>query len=333
MIAPLLLVLCSTVVQTDTLQSFRTPASPAFILLGTAPTAVERPSTPQSLVVSLISTLEDDHFPPKRYALEFAPYWLTRHRTLTFDQYAAPGFWQSIVQTLSISVATVRLPKPDTGTVLAFGLRTAYVSSRDLSAIKPLRDSLEHVQEKILLTENAVEVTRLKAQAKGIALRLQHALRTERLGWTIEGAAAGSLAFPGDVAQNGKLSRAAIWVTSGYRVAKPRCDLLTVVRLTRDERTAPRQNLFDLGGRLVVDKEDFQLSAEYVFRSVTAGGTSRSTYRLTAGAEYRLRNDLYVTATLGRGPLDESGGAPLIAQVGVDFGLGPVPLLSLGKTQ
>src|SRR5437879_2658511 len=55
--------------QSDTLRSFRTPASPAFILLGVAPTAVERPATPQSLVASLSAALRDKHFPPKRYAL------------------------------------------------------------------------------------------------------------------------------------------------------------------------------------------------------------------------------------------------------------------------
>lgn len=314
--------------QTDTLRSFRTPASPAFILLGAAPTAVERPGTPQSLVVSLVSALQDESFPPKRYALEIAPYWLTRHRTLTFDQYAAPGFWQSLVQTFSVSVATVGIPEPDSGTVFAFGFRTAYVSSRDLSPIRPLRDTLQQVQRAILRTDDQAKEDSLKEEARAIALRLQRALRTERLGWTVEAAAAASLDFPGDVADNGKLSRAALWVTSGYRLAKPRADLLTVVRLTRDERAAPRQNFLDLGGRLVVDKEDFTLSAEYVFRSITVSGTSRSTYRLTAGADYRLGDDVYVTASLGRGPDEDGPGTSrLIAQVGIDFGLGPLPLI------
>lgn len=316
----------------DTLRSFRTPASPAFVLIGAAPTAVERPGTPQSLVLSLISSLQDNHFPPKRYALEIAPYWLTRHRTMTFEQYAAPGFWQSVIQTLSISVATTSVPAPDSGTVLSFGLRTGYFSNRDLSIVRALRDSLDRVTDSALVARTADARKRWTNRAQHYSLRIQRALREERLGWTVQLATAGAFDFAEDVAQNGKVSRAGVWLTSGYRLAKPRADLLTVVRYTLNERAAPNENFLDLGGRLVFDRDELALSAEYVFRSVTAAGTSRNTYRLTAGADYRLAQDIYVTAAIGRGA-DENGPdtAPLVAQIGIDFGLGPILLIPRGR--
>ena len=311
----------------DTLRAFKTPASPAFVLLGVAPTVVERPGTPQALVVSLISAVQDPDFPPKHYALEVAPYWLTRHRRLTFEKYAAPGFGQSLLQTLSLSVATSSLD-PDTGTALGFGLRAAYVSSRDLSRVRVLRDTLLGVQAAILRADTEAEERRLAALARGVALRLQQALRTERLGFTIEGAAAMVLDFPDDIADNGKLGRAGVWLTSGYRITKPAVDLLTVVRFIRDERVAPAASNLDLGARLLLDREDLTLAAEYIFRSVTAGGSSSSTYRLSIDAQYRLATDLYVTAALGRDhAAGGTGQAKLIAQVGIDFGLGSLPIL------
>jgi hypothetical protein len=312
----------------STLRSFRTPTSPTLVLLGAAPTSVERPSTPQSLVLSLVSTLGDETFPPQHYALEVAPYWLTRHRTLTFDEYAAPGFWQSLKQTLSISVATASLTAADTGTTVGFGVRTGYVSSRDLRSIRPLRDSLRQIQMSMLRTDNAAETARLESRAQAIALRLQRALKTERLGWTVEAAAAGLMDFSGNLANNGKVARAGIWITSGYRLSKPRADLLTVVRLTRDERFTSRQDYLDLGGRIVLDKEDLSISGEYVWRSINASGSSRQSYQLAAVAEYRLANEVYLTGSLGRGVEDNGpGSSKLIAQLGIDFGLGPVPII------
>ena len=311
----------------DTLRAFKTPASPAFVLLGVAPTTVERPATPQALVLSLISAVQDADFPPKHYALEVAPYWLTRHRFLTFEKYAAPGFGRSLLQTLSLSVATSSLD-PDTGTALGFGLRAAYVSSRDLSTVRALRDTLLQIQADILRAGTEEEERRHAARAKPVALRLTQALRTERLGFTIEGAAAMVLDFPDDIANNGKLGRAGVWLTSGYRLTKPAVDLLTVVRFIRDERVAPAESNLDLGARLLVDREDLTLAAEYIFRSVTAGGSSRSTYRLSIDVQYRLANDIYITAALGRDHAASAAGpAQLIAQIGIDFGLGAVPIL------
>lgn len=69
----------------------------------------------------------------------------------------------------------------------------------------------------------------------------------------------------------------AFW-TTGYRLAEPNADLLTAVRVTRDDHMMPPRNSVDLGGRIVFDSEYVSLS--------------------------------------------------LIAQVGIDFGLGPVPLLA-----
>ena len=233
------------------------------------------------------------------------------------------------MQTLSISVATADMPAPDSGTVFGIGVRTAYVSSRDLSPIRQLRDTLRQIQFAILRAESPDTENALKERARPVALRLQQALRDERLGWTVEAAAAAALDFPGDVAQNGKLSRWALWLTSGYRLPKQKLDLLMVVRLTRDVRVPLEQHFLDLGGRVLVSQGDnLAFSVEYVFRNMTVAGSSRHTYQVSAVIDYRLRDNLYVNATIGRGPDEKGPGtARFQTHVGVEFGRGPLPLL------
>src|SRR5262245_49784361 len=88
------------------LTDLKTPASPAFQLLGIAPTDVERPTTPRAFAVSLLSTLQkSDSVLPNGFAMEVAPYWLVPHNQLQFSTYINPSPAQSIRQTFSISVA------------------------------------------------------------------------------------------------------------------------------------------------------------------------------------------------------------------------------------
>ena len=77
---------------TITLADLRTPTSPAFTLLGIAPTDIERPTTPRAFAVSLLSALRDGDgsLLPRDFALEVAPYWLVQRPTLSFTAYSNP---------------------------------------------------------------------------------------------------------------------------------------------------------------------------------------------------------------------------------------------------
>jgi hypothetical protein len=90
------------------LTSLTTPAAPAYTILGIQPNEISRPKSWNALEASLYSSFTDGAglILPKNYALEFTPYWMQSHPTLTFKQYADPGPWQSILQTLSVSLAT-----------------------------------------------------------------------------------------------------------------------------------------------------------------------------------------------------------------------------------
>jgi hypothetical protein len=98
--------------------SLKTPESPAFAALGLSPTEIQRPTTPRGVALSVGSALRDaaSATPPRNYALEFSPYWLLSHPTLSFDELIAePG--HAVYRNLSVSFATsveaAELTQPD----------------------------------------------------------------------------------------------------------------------------------------------------------------------------------------------------------------------------
>lgn len=109
----------------------RTPTSPAFVLLGIAPTEVERPNTPSDLALSVLNRSAAFTSLPKDVALEISPYWLVKHPMLTWEADSARGLGSSIARTMTISFATAELgttARPVTG--LAIGFRAAPFSGR-----------------------------------------------------------------------------------------------------------------------------------------------------------------------------------------------------------
>ena len=90
------------------LDDFRLSGPPALSLLGSSAAAVARPNTPRDLIASLVSGAGSEGIVPDGFALETAPFWLARRRSLTLDDYYRASLPRRIVQSASISVATSR---------------------------------------------------------------------------------------------------------------------------------------------------------------------------------------------------------------------------------
>jgi aryl carrier-like protein len=145
----------------------RTPTSPAFVLLGIAPTAVERPNTPSALGLSILNTTNSFSSLPQNYAVEFSPYWILPHPRLTWRQDTVRTIVESLMRTGTLSIATAQLGS-DVAPVTGFsvGLRTALISG---AMTRPAIISLV-VAESLLAT-----------QASSINRRLNEVLRSLRL--------------------------------------------------------------------------------------------------------------------------------------------------------
>ncbi len=132
------------------LDNFRTPTSPAFTLLGVAPTAVARPTTPRAFATDLLSATNRGTVIPNSYALEVAPYWLRSHPALEYAAYANQTAAQSMAQSFSLSFAMTR---PDSvsetsASQVAVGFRVLPVSGRVSARFRALDTALTTEQRK-----------------------------------------------------------------------------------------------------------------------------------------------------------------------------------------
>lgn len=129
----------------------RTPHAPAFVILGVAPAEIQRPSTPVDFAIALNTDLRSgtELTLPRNMAIEVAPYWWWSHKTLTFDDYLAPSWWENIARNTSLSIGTSSKDTPlivmgeEMGTItetrLGLGLSTQFytgVSPADICSGK-----------------------------------------------------------------------------------------------------------------------------------------------------------------------------------------------------
>lgn len=147
--------------------SVRTPVSPAFVLLGIAPTAVERPNTPADLAVSILNRTAALTGLPRDVALEISPYWLVRHPTLKWEDDTTRGPMTSLARTATISVATAELgteASPVTGLAVAFraSIASGRLSRETTDQLRKVAASLAGESE---IIESLIDSARAAAQS------------------------------------------------------------------------------------------------------------------------------------------------------------------------
>ncbi|HEV8400818.1 MAG TPA: hypothetical protein VGQ18_13390 [Gemmatimonadales bacterium] len=155
--------------------SVRTPVSPAFVLLGIAPTSVERPNTPADLAFAVLNRTVGPPGLPKDVALEFSPYWLVRHPKLTWQADTIRSPLTSLARTATISLATAELDtdaSPVTGLAVAF---RGTIASGRLS-----RETIDRLRQvEASLTEESEVLERLIGPARAAADSLMRSERAE----------------------------------------------------------------------------------------------------------------------------------------------------------
>lgn len=113
----------------------RPPGTPAFALLGTELTSIDRPATPRAVGVGLLSALSEGPL-PSNYAIEVAPFWLVGQPSIAFeDRYGTVG-WDAFAQTFSLSLATSTAEDEGSPTRFGFGLRGQLVGGAASEELK-----------------------------------------------------------------------------------------------------------------------------------------------------------------------------------------------------
>lgn len=84
------------------------PASPAFSILDFEPSAVMHPTNVKSLATDILSSFDQNGKLLMNLGLEASPYWLGSHPNLKMKTYLNPNLGQTIIQSFSLSAATVK---------------------------------------------------------------------------------------------------------------------------------------------------------------------------------------------------------------------------------
>lgn len=322
------------------IDELRVPSSPAFVMLGVSPTAVERPSTPRALALSLLSATERaDSGLPKDIALEFAPYWWRSHPKLTVEHYydKHKGVGETIAQTFALSLGTTDLQDRAgiDGTRAALGvrfmLRQGSAGPKLGSRIEELRAAqlslLECVPDE---PEEPIDEACASEREKDVRRARQGVIEAaERIGWTVEVGAAVTRDFPENDANAAANSRSGIWLTASYHREGP-FSVVGVLRYLGKDDTSDQGGAKDLGARVIWKNEGeaglppLAISIEYLRRLAERGDDAS---RLVAVLEYRLPfENLSVVASYGKDFADLTGHEPLVSTLGVNVGLGREPL-------
>lgn len=331
--------------QTVQIDDLRAPTSPAFVLLDVTPASVERPANPKPFALNLIHKLATSNGLPQNYALDVAPYWLSSHPGLSFDQYQRPTIGQSIAQTFSLSVATTPLPAAQSGTGtaaatggtrLGAGIRANVWNGRPNPKLEALIDQLEGINNKILDAPAGANIDALKADAMKVTLEIQ-ALDAQRVGFFLTVAAAQVWNYPGDNVKAAQDDRRGFWLTPAYRFRAcggggSSCDaFFDAIGVARALRDPGKDTQWDVGGRLLWQpSKELNVSIEALRRRgvPNAAGSNRTVGML----EYRINQDMALYGSFGQDFAKDSGIQPLVSLLGLNLGFGRTPTVNAMNT-
>lgn len=325
------------------IDDLRAPTAPAFVLLNVTPASIERPQNPRALTLNLLSAAAQAQGFPRNYALEVAPYWLTSHPNLTFDQYENPNLAGNIARTLSFSVATAPLAASaaseakTAGSRLGIGVRANLAGGQANPKLKALVAALNATNAQILTAfEKGQDIGELRAKAGEQARQIQ-AMDGQRVGLLVTAAAGQVWTFPSDDFALRQRDRWGIWVTPAYRFRACGADdagcsaLLDAVAVARALGGGGKDLQWDLGGRLLWQPtKELAISSEFLRRRANGRRKTNDSSRTVALVEYRIREDLLLFGSFGKDFDDEETHRTLVSIMGLNIGFGRKPLV---KTQ
>lgn len=326
------------------MDELRVPASPAFNLLAVSPATVERPNTPRGFATSILSGLERSNGDfPSDLAIEVAPYWWASHPNLTFEGYYDANVGQTILQTLSVSLATTAIPDAtgggaDLGTRAGAGLRFHLLSGDPAPGLAGAVTKLKQAQEDLLafvpdegeLDESDPEYKRALADVESAGTSVRD-FDKQRVGWVLEFASAVAADFPEDDAGSGEISRAGAWLTPAYTSPDDSwLSSLTFVGVARylfDDLQDESRNMYDVGARVIwkSDEMPIAVSAEHVHRFVEG---ESDTHRTAGILEYQVNDTYSLIGSFGKNfDTEFEGNADLFVLLGINFGFGKGPVV------
>ena len=319
--------------------------SPASIILGDAPSEIQRPTASPDLIVSVLTSLSDAEGLPDDYGVEVSPYWILPHRDVGLDELLGTRWrgktasedplapLRQIWRNVALSAATYGEADSDDRDV-ALGARTSliaapYASQRCLDAswalsrlaetrakaiyqrLRELRVEAAKDQDlddaKIAeLAEQAEAEVEAELESEGeAALDACRTLVNARYGAALDLSAAAAWRFPDEDFSQGALLASSVWMTPAYLMRN--WSFLTLVRWTHEPDGDVRDRL-ETGGRVIYAVDDYALSFEGLTGVPLDPGSQDSEGRVAVRLDFLLGKGWWLDTAFGTDlPADEPG--------------------------
>jgi hypothetical protein len=292
--------------------------------------------------VSAVSALhQSGGLIPDDYAIEIAPYWLRSRPSVSFAALRGGDLMSTVRRTFGLSFATTRYEMEAgdefvlRGTRVGAGIRFLLFDGTLPDTVDVLLEALREVHAQcIVLPEPQDEACIESLSTRDVALEIQRVSRDPD-GFVLEVASAAIGDFPNDVFEVGRIDRVGIWMTPGLRLRNSDLEIFGVARYIHEKRGSGA-DMIDAGARLGWVGSRFAVAGEAVQRYASIDGDSESRYRFTGSIEARLGESLLASFTFGKGfepsEADPSGRDRIVATLGISFGAGPRPAITVPLT-
>jgi hypothetical protein len=313
-------------------EKLRPSDSPAFTMLGVAPTEVQKPSSLREVAVSLSKFVDasGDLLVPDNLAVEIAPYQLITEQPVA-DGAEAGVRLSSLYRNLGLSIGARSVPRMGevgadsdaTDKELAAGVRTLLegwaLDSGCLSLGERLQTAAElsalHPTADELALPNDVLVARLRERkeesAKKIAPLLEDCEKAQAARrWSVEAAFAMRWFFPAGVSDEGRIRGAAGWVTGAY--SWKGVDAVGFLRYGGDKPASDWTHDIDLGLQVVIARDRYAVSLEGIARRAwrPAGDDGdEGQYRVAIAADYKIAEGKWLTFSFGKDFAEDDAGS------------------------
>lgn len=344
----------------ENFNSVRAPQTPAFTVLGVQPTAVERPNTLSDFSVAASNAITSFDSLPKGFTLEWAPYWVIGGNSVRLLSDTTRKVWQSLARTVSVSFASDKVKVQEKEIAgLSWGLRTmlfsGYIPEENLQALAEReailrefnliminksfnKDSLlaqkrterlaacnnDSVCNERVLEWHRVQLGLLaKANAGTLAKdttamnKVKNDIAMRREGFMLELAIGSAYYSPNHTWEKLKFNNLGIWITPSYTEGN-----WSAIGVTRYLMNADSSDSFEGGIRGMYSNKRYSISAEFLkgyFIEASVKDLS-SRLRIAVIGELRIRDNLWLQATLGADDTDLKAGSEIISNIGLSYG-------------
>ena len=189
---------------------------------------------------------------------------------------------------------------------------------------------MQLINTKLVAEVNKIDGDTLKAKAKNIE-DLIDVNGDNYKGFFLEFASAIALDFNNDRFSNARATKWSFWLTPSYRTENDKFEFLGIIRFVKNEVLANAvSDNFDIGAKLVFEKDKFSLSGEFLKRfqyveTMDNSNTlnSKNDLKAVLNIEYKLNKNILISYTFGENfNVNTENDGNLISTLGINYKIG-----------